>query len=384
MRIGINCQSFVKKSQTGIGRYAYNLVKNLGAIDSRNEYSLYAKKGFFDFSKKVPKFDCRNFKFKFDRFNKGSAEVLKDVDVYHAPSPENLLSAKGSGATFIENKRTKVVITIHDLIYKTFPQGHTQITIDSSDKQLNEIVKRADKIICCSKSTSNDLKKFFQVPDERMSVIYHGVDKEIFRPITKDEEVYAQDLLKSNKITKPFILFVGTLEPRKNLKNVLYAFKKLKENKSFEGILVVIGMQGWLHEEVPLLLLNLDLVDDVVWLGYVKDTDLKYYYAKAKALVFPSFYEGFGFPIIEAFSSLCPVITSNISSCPEVAGDSAVLVNPSDTEEISSSMAKVINDTKFAEGLKEKGFQRAKEFEFKNTAENTLKVYEEVYNIGTP
>ncbi|MCA9409338.1 MAG: glycosyltransferase family 4 protein [Candidatus Omnitrophica bacterium] len=371
MHIAINCRSFLKKKYTGIGRYAYHLVKSLSEIDTRNAYSLYAKKGIFNLTKRVPRFGPANFLSKIDRFNVGPEKFLGKIDIYHSPSP----------STLDVNNGAKVVVTVHDLIFKTFPQGHTQKTLDETDKQFKNIGEKAAKIICCSKNTVRDLQKYFNIKKNKISMVYQGVDKNLFYLIGREEEKYAVKLLRNKGIHEPFILSVGTIEPRKNLENILHAFDKLRTRKQFQGKLVVIGMKGWMSESIYGLIRKLELKEHVIFLGYLSDPELRMFYNKAEAFVFPSFYEGFGFPIVEAFCCGTPVVTSNVSSCPEVAQDAAMIVDPYDPESISQGIAQIINDQEVKNMLREKGLRRAGDFNFRKTAKKTLDIYKEVYRM---
>lgn len=371
MNIAYNCRCILNKNNTGIGRYLYNLIHTLGQIDQENEYHLYAKKGFFSFrkGKRLPKFDYKNVFLKVDRFGRGIDKTVGKVDIYHSPSPEPIKMTKAS----------KVVVTVHDLIFKAFPQGHTQETVDETDKQFRQIMERASKIICCSENTKNDLMKYFPVPEEKVVRIYQGVDKNVFYVIGNEEEVFARKLLKSKGVDAPYLLCVGTIEGRKNLEGVLKAFEQLRSQNKFKGKLVIIGMRGWLSEGIESLIEQLNLKEHVVIPGYLTDAELRCFYNKAEVFVFPSFYEGFGFPIVESFCCGTPVVTSNVSSCPEVAGDAALCVDPKNLDAIAQAIDQILQDQKLRQDLREKGFKRAGDFTFLKTAQKTLEVYQEVY-----
>ncbi len=370
MKIGINCRSFLNKQYTGIGRYAHSLLKSLSEIDNENTYLLYAKKGIINLNKRIPKFEAKNFIVKVDRFKSGFSKIIGKVDIYHSPSPDALSVNDGA----------KIIVTVHDLIFKTFPEGHTQKAIDETEKMMCNIGERATKIICCSNNTLNDLRKYFHIPDNKVTVIHQGVDKNVFYPINEEENIIAERVIRKHGIREPYILSVGTIEPRKNLENILYSYDKLRTRKHFLGKLAVIGMKGWLSEGVEGLIKKLELKDHVIFLGYLTDNELRYFYNKAEAFVFPSFYEGFGFPLVEAFCCGTPVVTSNVSSCPEVAQDAALFVNPRDPDDIAQAVAQVVNDHNFKKILVEKGFKRGSDFSFRKTAEKTLAIYREVYN----
>ena len=367
MRIGINCRSFLKKNYAGIGRYTFNLIKCLAKSDRENEYTLYVNRRLFDLKKSVPAVPGKNFKIKIDYLNRGLDNSLGQVDAYHSPSPD-----------FIKFDKGKIIVTVHDLIYKTYPQGHTEQTCTTTDKQMSGIVKQAEKIICCSRSTMDDMKKIFSVDDKRLELVYQGVDKEIFYPVTGEEDVLAREALKRKGGSVPYILFVGTLEPRKNLTNILKAFAVLKAKKKFMGKLIIIGMKGWMVDDINPLIKKLGIEDFVVFTGYVSDQELRWFYNLAEVFVFPSFYEGFGFPIVEAFSCGTAVITSNVSSCPEVAADAALKVNPYEVSEIVEAVSRILGDKKLKEILEQKGLKRSGDFSFMNTAKHTLEVYQKV------
>jgi glycosyltransferase involved in cell wall biosynthesis len=368
MRIAVNCQSFVKKQYTGIGRYAYHLVKNLSEIDTRNEYKLYARKGPLSFNKKAPRFAARNFTTCVDWRGRGFVKTIKAADLCHFPSPGPLRVPPGA----------RIVVSVHDVIFKAFPQGHTKETILAGEEQFAEIRKKADKVICCSRATALDLKKYFQIPDDRIELVYQGVDKDIFRRLDEKEMASAGKVLARHGVKEPFILSVGTIEPRKNLVSSIRAFHALKAGKEFSGQLVVAGMKGWLNDGLTALIDELGFTRDVIFLGYVSDTELCALYNKAEAFVFPSFYEGFGFPILEAFCCGAPVVTSNVSSCPEVAGDAALTVDPGSFKEIADAVSRILADEGLRKTLREKAFKRARDFDFRKTAQETLRVYESV------
>ena len=369
MRIGINCHSFLNQHYAGIGRYALNLVRCLAEIDQENTYYLYAKKGLFDLRKKTPEIPAKNFEVKVDRFSQGIAKTLGPLDIYHAPSP---------GVLNID--KTRIVVTVHDLVYKAFPKGHTPQTVEATDRQMAEILKKASKIICCSMNTLKDIHKYFDVKADKTCLVYQGVDQNVFRPLLPEEENKAVGVLRSKGIHQPFILFVGTIEPRKNLENLIRAVALLKQKKKFSGQLVVVGRRGWMNDNIEGLIKQCRLSDDILFLGYTADHELRFLYAKAEVFVFPSFYEGFGFPILEAFCCGAAVVTSTVSSCPEVAHDAALMAQPDDPQDIASAIANILENTKLKEVLHKKALQRAAEFSFRKTAQKTLDVYKEVYS----
>jgi glycosyltransferase involved in cell wall biosynthesis len=363
MRIAINCRSILSRNRTGVGRYTWQLIEHLKKIDSTNAYFLYSPRKLFSFHRPVPRIAGANFKLKMDYFKAGT-KMLGAIDVYHAPSPEKLPVGN-----------CKIVVTVHDLIYKTFPQGHTAETVETGERQFKEITQRADRIICSSNNTRRDLHEHFKFPQERSCVIYQGVDPEIF--YRTNDPAADGEFLKSQGIEGPYVLFVGTIEPRKNLVNLLEAFSILKK-RNYPGSLVVAGMKGWMSDDLKGFVGKLGVEAFVRFLGFVDDDGLRVLYNRADVFAFPSFYEGFGFPIVEAMSCGAPVVTSDTSSCAEVAGDAALTVSPRDPKAIAEAIAKISEDRALRGRLIEKGLERSRQFSFLSTAQQTFKVYQEL------
>jgi glycosyltransferase involved in cell wall biosynthesis len=361
MRIAINCRSILLSQRTGIGRYTYHLLDSLGKVDHDNRYILHVPKRLFDFKRRLPELPSYKNVRKFtDFFRRGVGKC----DIYHLPCPDAI--GRHSG---------KLIVTIHDLIYKAYPQGHKPQTISLTEKYMRAIIAKADKIICISGNTRQDLHSFFNLPLERSCVVYNGVDHDVFFPLSPQDRLVAAEELKGLGITKTYILYVGTIEPRKNLTGLLESFAMLKSKRSFKGQLVVAGMQGWMAENIEGLIKKLGIQKDVIFTGFVSDAQLRQLYNMSELFVFPSFYEGFGFPILEAFCCGTVVITSNTSSCAEIASDAAICVDPRDLKAMAGAMERVLTD-KFVEGtLRQAGLKRAQEFSFLSMARNTLDVY---------
>ena len=370
MRIAINCRSFMNRQYTGIGRYASGLVRSLVEIDRQNQYLLYAPKRFFNSKRVIPKVSAKNFNVKVDRFKRGVHRTVGIVDIYHSPCPD-IFDVQGA----------KIIVTVHDLVYKAYPAGHTDQTIRLTEEQMQFFLPKVSKVICCSQNTAWDLKKYFNVDDDRICVIYPGVDENVFCPLLPRESSRADQVIRDQGIDGPFVLFVGTLEPRKNLKNLVEAFSLLKKRGKYSGRLVVCGMAGWKSEGFEEHITRLGMREHVVLTGFITDEELRYFYHKADAFAFVSHYEGFGYPIVEAFCCGAAVVTSNVSSCPEVAGDAALKVNPRDPQEIAAALQRIIEDPALKKALKEKGLARAKEFNYLKTARKTLEVYEQVFKL---
>ncbi len=366
MKIAINCRSFLLKEHTGIGRYAFHLVHSLSQIDFTNEYLLYVQKGFFDTRRKIPKIKAKNFSVKWDAFNLGIEKTVGEADIYHSPSFDDL-----------RIKGPKIIVTVHDLVFRAFAQGHTKETIATSEQQLKETVAKAERIICCSRSTYKDLLRWTNFDPAKLRLIYQGVERKDFYRLNEEETEVAARWLSLKGIRPPFLLFVGTIEPRKNLQNLLKAYSLLRHEGRFSGPLVVIGRAGWMSEDVSRILADEGLKEDVRFMGFVSNEELRYFYNLCEVFIFPSFFEGFGFPILEALSCGAAVVTSNVSSCPEVAGDAAILADPNQPISIAEAIDGLLKNEALKKQLQVRALKRAEEFSFEKTARETLGVYEE-------
>ncbi len=362
MRIAINCRSILLSQRTGIGRYTYHLLDSLGQIDHADEYILHAPQRLFDFKRRLPDFSrYNNFKNRIDYFHRG----IGKSGIYHLPCPDVIGHYSG-----------KLIVTIHDFIYKTYPQSHNPQTIELTEKYIQAIAAKADKIICISENTRRDLHSFLDIPLEKSCVVYNGVDHHLFYPLSPQERLNAASQLKALGIDKPYVLYVGTIEARKNLTGLLESFALLKEKKVFQGQLVVAGMKGWMVESLGELIKKSGIGRDVIFTGFVSDSQLRDLYNLAEIFVFPSFYEGFGFPILEAMACGAAVITSQTSSCAEIASQAALTIDPKDTKAMAQAMEQVLTDKTLKESLRQAGLKRAQEFSFLLTAQRTLEVYE--------
>ena len=372
MKILINCNSFLKNQFTGIGRYTSNLIENLQKVDATNQYFLYAKKGLFDTKKKTPKVHAKNFHVKRDFFYRGISSFLKNIDIYHAPSLENL-----------PNTSSNIVVTIHDCIHKAYPKGHAENTIQETESKMQQAIQKASMFICDSENTKKDVLKFYSIDPQKTKVIYPGTTPTLFYPLSKSELETSKNKLQAKGIQSPYLLFVGTIEPRKNVKGVIEAFHHLKKTQKFLGQLVIVGMYGWMQSDIFHFIENLNLKDDILFLNYISTEELRALYNHAEVFVYPSYYEGFGFPILEAFQCGTAVVTSNVSSCPEIAGDAALTVDPGNSKAISEAVLNILEDPTLKRNLEEKALHRTQAFSFQKTAQQTLEVYQSVYRATT-
>ena len=372
LRIGINAR-YAQRQITGIERYTVELIRNLARIDAKNRVML-----FFNKHERIPKLTNNPF---FQNYissfptTRTSMRILWDqiflyfeikknrLDIFHGPS---------FVVPILKPKRCKYVTTIHDLSWFYYPESFTFLNRLFFTLFLPRSINNSDMIIADSYSTKKDIIKFFKVSSEKIKVIYLGID-ERFKKSSASE---VRNILDKYTLPPDFILSIGSLLPRKNVVNILKAFHALKK-KGHKEKLVIIGKKAWLYEQIFSVIKEYHLEDDVIFTGYVDDRDLPALYSASELLLFPSLYEGFGLPILEAMACGCPVITSNISSMPEVAGGAAVLVNPKHIDSITQAVDHILLNTGLKDSLIKKGYEQAKKFNWIDTAEKTLQVYED-------
>lgn len=341
MQIGFDGSRAFGKNKTGTENYSYQLLKALTKIDQKNKYIIYDKKT-------IP------LPWLWTQVGLASRTFLDPLDVLFVPAHTLPL---------IRKPGLKTVVTVHDLGSEYLPSSHQlkqRLYLSLMQKYQ---LKTASKIIAVSKATKLDLISRIGIPENKISVIYEGYNKELFHYDTQDNSLR-------------YFLFVGTVQPRKNLERVIKAFAKVNKHK-----LLIAGSKGWLSDEIYALPRMLGIEDRVKFLGYVPDKNLSVLYKGAIALVFPSLFEGFGLPILEAQACGCPVITSSISSMPEVAGPpaggGAILVDPYSVETIEDAMIRV-QATGVRQQVIKKGLENIKRFSWEKCAKETLEVLESV------
>ena len=268
----------------------------------------------------------------------------------------------------------KPIITVHDVARLCFDfDGEPAKERSLLDLDVRGI-KRAAHIIAVSQNTKHDLVRYLKVPEEKVSVVYNGVDHNLFKPGKKSLFVNPG---------KPYILYVGSERPRKNLSRLLQALSKIRAD--FPGLkLMKVGSPGRSHEFRKQTLREVESLrvsDDVTFVEHVPEDDLPYYYSCACLLAYPSLYEGFGLPPLEAMACGCPVITSNTSSLPEVVGDAAIMIDPYDVDALAKAMTEILTNDRLREEMVKKGLAQARKFSWERTAEETLKVYQRVGGI---
>lgn len=377
MRIGIDCRMYSSRF-TGIGRYVYELTENLFRMDQKNEYVLFFNEPEFSHFT-VP--NDRVKKVLVDAPHYSLAEQTKFLHVLNKEKLDLMHFTHFNAPIFY---RRPSVVTIHDLTLSFYPGKKMSsflyrfgyhVTIKSA-------VKKAKKIIAVSFNTKKDLQKLFSAPDEKISVIYEGVHEK-FQPLKDQVDQKKLDNVKEKyRLDKPYLLYTGVWRSHKNLPNLLHAFHILKNEYGFDGSLVITGRKDPVYApELEEKTLSLKLEDDVIFTGLVEEKDLVPLYNGALAYVFPSLYEGFGLPPLEAMQCGVPVIASDISSIPEICGkENAVFFDPKNPEDMAEKIFEVTSQKALREKLIANGLQRVKQFSWTKMTVETLRVYDQALN----
>ncbi len=268
------------------------------------------------------------------------------------------------------------VLTVQDLAFLRYPEFYTWKNKTYMKSVASFSIKNADALITTSENTRKDLIDLLMVKEDKIFVIYPGVDS-TFKPASAQDK---EKVKKKFGLPQNYILAVGTLEPRKNLSCLLKAFALLKKKSDFDFKLVIVGEEGWLYKRIFNDIKKQDLEKETIFTGFIQDKDLPAIYSGASVFVYPSLYEGFGLPALEAMACGAPVVCSNTSSLPEVVGKAALKANPEKPEEFANAISKIVSDTNLAKELSKMGYERAKQFSWEKTAKETLSVYKKIAN----
>ena len=275
--------------------------------------------------------------------------------------------------------RRPTVLTVHDLIFERYPHHHKWTNRLFLSVGMRLFVRAADRIIAVSQQTKHDLIELYHTPATKIDVIYQGIDPS-FAPASRAavERVRATYALRNEDGSiRPYLLMVGTLEPRKNHLTAMRALARLKA-LNLPHSLVVVGGEGWLFAPIREQIATLGLAADVTFTGYVPAADLPPLYTGAAAVLQPTLYEGFGFPVLEAMACGVPVVCSNVSSLPEAAGDAALLVAPLDDAALADAIQRLLAEPALADELRRRGIERASSFRWERCAQETVRLYQQV------
>jgi glycosyltransferase involved in cell wall biosynthesis len=364
-RIGIDAR-LTYYTQGGIAQYTQHLIRALATLDAPHDLViLHSRKDQRTLSagRRQRRVSCWTpAHHRFERLALALELAPLRLDLLHSP---DFIPPLGG--------RFRSVITVHDLAFLHYPQFLTTESRRYYNDQIAAAVARADAVIAVSQATCSDLISLLGVPAEKVTVIPEAAGEQ-FRPVPEEE---IARLRAAHGLPGNYILFVGTIEPRKNVGGLLRAYARLRADLPDAPPLVIAGGSGWLYDEVFALYEELRLGQAVLWYGPVDPEDLPALYSGARVFCLPSFYEGFGLPPLEAMACGTPVVVSNRASLPEVVGDAALLVDPNDVESISAALRHVLTDARLAAELRERGLARAALFNWEQTARQTLALYEQ-------
>lgn len=373
LNIGIDV-SFVHGENSGTGEYTKQLIKYLSELDKKNTYTVFPfftyiyNNNYKTYHPKLP----NNFRIFWNNVPKKIVDIawnkfymlrslyLPHFDIFHS-------------TTFTippSSSYDKLIFTIYDVSFYTHPQFHLKENIEHCLKGTKEAVKKADVIIAISKNTKNDLIKYFDCPENKIKVTPLACDKIFYKKVNESEK---NKILWKYRIDKPFIFHLGSLEPRKNTMGLIKAYCLLPKKLQDKYHLVIGGGKGWLNSPIYDYIRKYNLSTKIKIIGYISDNDLPAFYQAAKCFVYPSFYEGFGIPPLEAMTSGCSTLVSNTSSLPEICQEGVIYCKPNDIKDISKKMKQLLTTNN--EDLIKKGGIQVKKFTWKKTATETLKIY---------
>ena len=365
MRVAIDAR---KLHDFGIGTYIRNLLRHLARIDRENEYVLLCQESDMGVAATLGE----NFRAVLEPADNYSiAEQIhvpwvlmrEKPDVYHAPHYVLPVAV-----------RSRSVVTIHDCIHLMFPQYlPNRAAYAYARGAMWSAARRSDRILTVSEASKRDILHFFNVPPDKISVVYNAIDERIW------EEPPPEDIARVRErfqLDQRFVLYAGTIKPHKNLVRLIEAFAQLRKGEFEELKLLIIGDEISKLPALRRAVHSYKLHKHVRFLGFLPDETLAALYRLASLFVFPSLYEGFGLPPLEAMASGTPVVTSNVSSLPEVAGDAAVLVDPYDVSSIVEGMRRVLSDSALANELRRKGLIRARDFSWERSVARTHEIYQ--------
>jgi glycosyltransferase involved in cell wall biosynthesis len=363
MRIVVNTRLLLKNKLEGIGWFTYETLKRMVYQHPEHEFFFLFDRPYdksFVFSSNVSPVvlfpQARHPALYYLFFEFAVPRALKKIKADLFLSPDGYLSLSTSVPS---------VQVIHDLHFVHFPQNIPWMERNYYSYFFPRYANKAARIACVSEYTKKDIINSFQIKAEKIDVVYNGAN-ELYAPLGSEEIIKTQKIYTKSS---PYFLFVGALHPRKNLVNLFLAFDAFKKTYHNNFQLLIVGAKMWKTSAIENAYKNMEFKEDVIFTGHLDSNKLKYIYASAHALVYVPYFEGFGIPIVEAMYCDVPVITSNVTSMPEVSGDAALLVNPFSVDEIKDAMLKLTKDEEYRKMLIEKGKIRRKNFSWQQSAD---------------
>jgi glycosyltransferase involved in cell wall biosynthesis len=371
---------------TGLGHYSRTLISSLSDYYPQHQYYLFNPRPSQVFQLKGPTIHevlPTGFINQLFRSAWRSSFVKKDlkrlgIDLYHGLSHEIPVGIRQTGV--------RSVVTMHDLIHERYPAQYNPVDVKIYSRKFRYACENTDRVIAISEQTKKDIIDYYKTPEEKIRVCYQSCNPAFGRPVDETKKIQAR---LDYRLPKEFFLSVGSIIERKNLLNICKAMFILR--KDLDVPLVVIGEGGKYKQQVKDFIKQNGLDKKVIFLsedpvisqypGFKNAIDFPAIYQSAVAMIYPSFFEGFGIPVLEALWSRLPVITSNVSCLPEAGGDAAFYVNPASAEEIAMAMKRIYLEKDLAATMIQKGWQHAQRFTQKECADAVMKVYEEVVSL---
>lgn len=362
MLIGVDGNEANVEKKVGVSVYTYSLLKYFKKKSSSElKFKIYLKNR----PKDLP-VESAYYKYEIVPGNFLWSQIFLPWKLYQEKIKPNVFF---SPAHYIPRFcPVPAVVTIHDLSYIFYPEDFLKKDLYQLKSWTKYSLKKAEKVIAVSKTTKKDIIKQYYLPDEKIDVIYNGYEK---KPVQKS------DIFRLKIEDKPYILYVGTIQPRKNIDILITAFSKFKQLYP-EFQLIIAGKKGWMFEGIFEKVADLGLENEVFFTDFITDNQLVFLYKNAFCLVLPSFYEGFGIPLLEAMNFSCPVISSFASSLPEIGGDAALYFDPKNSYDLVEKLKILKEDKKLVKELVEKGKKRVKDFSWEKCADQTLEVIKSV------
>ncbi len=371
MRIAIDAR---KLHDYGIGTYVRNLTHWLGKLGGSDTYVLVCRRDDEDFVRSLgPQFEflpeaARNYSVR-EQLTVPFALARAKIDLFHAP---HYVVSPLTPCPFI--------VTIHDCIHLRFPEYlPNRMAHGYARTMMRGSARRARRVLTVSQASKQDILHYLRVPQEKVEVIYNGLDERLATPPTADEVARVRERFQ---LQSPFVLYTGNIKPHKNVDRLIEAYSILRRRGFQDTRLLIIGDEISKYPNLRRLVHRFQLHQHVRFLGFVPDATLSALYRLASLFVFPSLYEGFGLPPLEAMAAGAPVVTSNVSSLPEVVDDAALLVDPMDAGAIADAMARVLADAGLRAELRARGLERVKAFSWQRSVERIRAVYTEVAGTG--
>jgi len=370
MRFAIDATS-IPRQMAGAGVYTYNLIRAVAAVDHENEYTVFAKSDAFDdLNRDEPLFRTvrvstrsRPARLLWEQLALPIHLRRQKIDVLHSPHHTAPMVVAGC----------RRVITFHDLTFFLLADRYPRSRLMYFRAVSWATARVADALICPSQAVRDDIVRILHARPEKVHPIAEAAAPE-FQPIKNRAAL--EKLRTRYALPERFILSVGSLEPGKNRAALLKAYAGLRK-RGLEQKLVVVGQRAWKYEDDLALAEELGIKGDVLFTGYVPPEEMPALYNAADLFVFPSLYEGFGLPVIEAMACGVPVVASNLSAIPEVAGEAALLVDPRDIDQLCDAMERVLRDKRLQAALRRRGLERAQGFSWERAARETIAVYQE-------